>query len=301
MKSLSIRIWTLAIFIIPFARPGATFAEDFYSLGKNRLEVRLVDPSSLKPAKAASIDSQDIEAIGFENQKLVVYIKRGSWEKVRDFSTNNIDKDLGVFKDGSLLVTPTIPVPVDRTFTISDLSDTQRAKLLEGLEKRSPLDKDAVESAYWVWIKERATRRADDPYARLELAEHLANSGKKEDLSLAAKLYEGLLAGDDRFEHPFHVQRTEMLRSLGDLYFALGRPDDGITSYKKAIERKPDNEFYVHQELAKHYHELGKDGEAVKELKMSRKQAEADGSLPADIKKEIIDSIDKQLAEVNKR
>ena len=277
----------IALMLFVFILPSLTYAQEgYYRLGKETLEFRLA-AESLNEENVPSdwiemhdvdgnryqininplIDSDDVEGISVDTTGvsskeylLTVYFKKKSWDKIYALSRRHSGQKLGVVLNHKLINAPLLYEAIDSSAGISGRIGTPAIKLfLDGLIKSDQPSKSDREKAYMAWLEARHLKKINN----LNIDSELANkylSGTK-DYAKAAQLFETMLKKDP--------SKTENYMNLGICYAGLGKYNDAIKMYEKAIIVQPQSEWAFRSHIAELYFNKGDKQKATEELNKS--------------------------------
>ncbi len=278
--------------------PLARAQEGYYVLGEQEIEFRLVVDVSedtkvrenweemldmrgdrFLVLKKAEIGSQDVEAIRIikspfeprERYQISVSFKKESWDKVRNVTERLIGRRLGIVRGNKLISAPVVRTAVDKDAVIAgaiSMSDVQW--FIAGLVPKEEPPEEDREGEYTKWLEQWVKKSPDDLDAMSALAGKYMY-GEKKDYEKASTLFEEILRKDP--------QRTEHLFNLGTCYTRLGKYDQAVRTYERAIVARPGDEWIARWQLAEAYKGQGKTPRAIRELEKGLRLLE-DSSLP---------------------
>jgi tetratricopeptide (TPR) repeat protein len=149
---------------------------------------------------------------------------------------------------------------IDSSTGISGKIDTAEVKLfLDGLIKSDQPSKRDREKAYMAWLEARHSKKINNLNIDSELANKYLTGTK--DYAKAAQLFEMMIKKDP--------SKTENYMNLGICYAGLGKYNDAITMYEKAIIVQPQSEWAFRSHIAELYFNKGDKQKAAEELNKS--------------------------------
>ncbi len=252
---------TLLIFSLPVslsARNG------FYSLGSERLEFRIVqtvnndqsievydqNKSPYFVCKTPVLKNNDIEDIYVEtdhNQtatsklrnisseyRATVYFKKSSWLKVREFSEQNLSRQVAIIKRNMVLLTPIIKRPfADKAEFFFDQAAFNI--FMPGLTPvQTTYSELEREKAYLKWLQKEIANSE-------KWIDDLVDYANRD---LRAKKSKEVIAIFQRILK-YYPSKSKFLEPLGDCFFKLKDYDSALIAYLKALRSHPDNRLRV--------------------------------------------------------
>jgi len=277
----------IALVLFVFILHSVTYAQEgYYKLGKTTLEFRLatesfndvrvpsdwvelydVDGNRFQVNIYPLIDSDDVEVVsvertvfGSKEYSLTVYFKKKSWDKIYDLSRRHLGQKLGVMLNHRLINAPLLHEAIDSSVGMSGRIGAPEIKVfLDGLIKTDQPSKSDREKAYQAWLEARHSKGMPELNIDSELANKYLTGTK--DYAKAAQLFETMLKNNPSI--------TENYMNLGICYAGLGKYNDAIKIYEKAITIQPQSEWAFRSHIAEFYFNKGEKQRATEELSKS--------------------------------
>ncbi len=223
------------------------------------------------------IDSGDVEGIAVESfssvkedYMLTIYFKKDSWDRIYDVTRTIRSKKLAVIRNRKLFTVPLVRDAIDASTSISGSIDAAKVKFfIDGLTPAELPDKSTRGKEYLSWLERRHADNNND----LTLASKLANkymTGGTKDYAKAAQLFEMIIIQKDPLQTD--PSQPNSYLNLGSCYARLGRTEEGINMYTKAISVQPKDEWVIRKQIAELYFSKGDKPKAISELSISISQ-----------------------------
>ena len=307
-------VWSAFFLVVPSVSFGV---EGYYSLGKEKLEFRVVvvkareageDFQGMSNVKGKwflvspkrQLDSRDIEGVRVQRSKerqgeyeIVIYFKKESWNKVLGVTRGLIGKRLGIVRGNKLISAPVVREPIDRQAQVAGWLGMMDVKeFVEGLVLTDEPTAEKREGEYIEWLEQRVKTSRDDLDARRKLAFqyfHGGTGGVRQDYSKALALFRELLQRD-----PSDGQYGYLIAAC---YVKLQQYDKAVQTYEKMLVQRPKEEWSIRLGLAETYKARDDTRNALRELGKSLKAIKA---LPEskEHKDRLINAVEKQIEEL---
>lgn len=298
--------------------PSASFAvEGYYSVGKERLEFRVVVVKAREAGDGwqamsdvkgkwflvspkVQLDSQDIEGVRVQRSKgregeyeIIIYFKKEAWTKVLGVTKGLIGKRLGIVREDKLISAPVVRGPIDRQAQVAGwLGLIDVKQFVGGFVLTDEPSAEEREAEYFGWLQQRVKTSRYDLDARRKLAfgyYYGGIRGVRQDYGKALNLFQELLQKD-----PTDGQYGYLIAAC---YVKLRQYDKAVQLYEKMLIERPKEEWNIRLVLAEAYKARGDTRNAVGQLEKSLKVIKA---MPesSGYKDRLVEAIEKQLHEL---